>query len=315
VRSRLRRDPFAGSAGRSIEASVDHVNGAWHAEVNVRNAAGQVEGRRVFDVRAESCTPVVDAIGLAVALVIDPHADLASSTAPPIAANPSPDASIEPDLRQPATAEDAGRPLPPNRTSLRAATPGRDADCRPRYPPSSRPPRPLEINTRRSYAYEMMLSGLGASGLLPGVAPGVALEGAFGQQRLRVTLGLAYFPETALDSRFSFGLTTLNAGVCGDVVHSSRVSGGLCSDIEAGAMHAVVRWLQALNPGDRAFLAFGFGPWLKWHAWAPFFVKGGVSAKVALARPEFVLHGGTSAIFESRAVSGVAFIGVGLSTR
>jgi hypothetical protein len=315
VRNRLGRDPFTPTAVRTIEASLYRSFGVWHAELNVSNATGQVEGRRRFDVRAESCAQVVDAIGLAVALAIDPQASSSAETTPQPIQQPSFDAGHAGAASRPSTGASDWVPAVPNRAMPWAPRPARDSHCPPTDAISPKKRRPLSLDNRPNYAYEMSLLGLSAAGLLPGVAPGIAVEGAFGGSGPRLVLGLAYFPETALNSQFSFGLTTVNAGLCGDIVKSTRVSGSLCGDVEAGAMHAVVRQLVPLHPGDRMFLALGLGPRLGWHAWAPLFFQGGVAARIGLVRPEFAVKGEASQVFESRAVSGVAFVGVGISIR
>jgi hypothetical protein len=315
VRIRLGRDPFAPNAVRTIEASLYRTSGIWHAELNVHNATGQVEGRRRFDVSAESCAQVVDAIGLAVALAIDPQASMVDGGTPQVRSKSSLDTGPAGAMPRPSGLGSDSGPTPPDGTAPSAPTRSGDSHCPPLHAPLPNRSRPPNSDNRLGYAYELSLLGLSASGLLPGLAPGVAVLGGIGGSGTRFLLGLAYFPETTLNAQFSFGLTTLNAGLCGDIVNSALVSGSLCGDVEVGAMHAVVRQVVPLHPGDRTFVALGLGPRLGWHVFAPLFLQGGVAAKVGLVRPEFAVKGEASQVFESHAVSGVAFIGIGISTR
>jgi hypothetical protein len=295
VRARLGRDPFAINATRVIEAMVDYTEGVWHVDLSVREHSGVAQGRRVFDVRAQDCVQVVDAVGLAVALAIDPNANLQSARPQPAAPGPPTNANSGFGVEQPGAAAN----YPPTAfywTPIPLYAPQQNSTC--------------QTNTE----YELTLRGLAAVGLLPEVAPGVAVSSAIGQQRIRFSVGLSYFPEVALDSRFSFGLSTVNAGLCGDLVKARSISAGLCGDLHAGAMHAVVRQLQPLHPGDRMFSALGLGPRLGWRAWAPFFVQGGVTVLVALMRPQFAIQGVDTPVFEPRPVSAVGFIGVGFVT-
>ncbi len=292
VRLRLGRDPFAANAPRTIEASIDFAVGAWHVELHVRDATGPVQGQRVFDVRAESCAQVADAVGLAVALAIDPNASIASL---PAATTPS----------------DAPREQGPYGPTNPVAIPVAPASPLYAYPPLPQPLPPLT----EPFSAQLTLRGLLAAGLLPGAAPGLGVAGAVGKRAVHVTLGLSYFPEeTARDTRFSFGLTALDAGVCGDAFRSRQLVAGVCGEARAGAVHSVVRQLRAVDPGDSPYVALSVGPKLGLMMWAPFYVEFGASAWAALKRPTFELtdaSGQRSSVHEVKTVSAVAFLGFG----
>ena len=297
VRARLGRDPFAAQAPRIVEASIDYADPSWHVELHVRDTQGQEQGRRVFDVRAASCEPVVDAVGLAVALAIDPNASLKLDTSPQIA--------IDSASRSDADARDAGQP--------------RIADSKSGSPtpfPHARLLSPIELPCVpvSPWQVELTLAGVVAGGLLPGAAPGLSVAGYFGQHRSHALLGISYFAEAARDTRFSFGLTTVDVGYCHDIIQSRHMETGLCAAVHAGSQHAVVSEIQATHPGDHIIAAASLGPRFGWRAWAPLYVEIGASAWLPVVRPQFALAGQETIVFQSHSVSGVGYVGVGVTT-
>jgi hypothetical protein len=292
VRWRLGRNPFQLDAPRMIEAKVSLVDATWHAELSVRDNTGALLGQRLLDVKADNCGQVVDAVGLAVALAIDPNVSFESRVPPlPSAAAPSKNAN-------PATAQ----------APVKARGSAPSAQPVPGYA------SPQDVSSDKSrYEYELTLRGLIAEGLLPGLAPGTGVVGAFGAKGLKLTLGLSFLPETKKGDGFSFGLSAISAGFCGDVLRSGPVSASLCSELIAGAMHAVVYQLEPLHPGDHAFAALGIGPKIGLHTFSPFFIEGGVTAAINFVRPRFAVLGDSSPVFESSLVGGLGFIGVGVA--
>jgi hypothetical protein len=300
VQSRLGRDPFAADAVRTIEASIDAAGGLWHVELSARDADGPVQGRRVFDVRAESCTQVVDAVGLAVALAIDPNASYAIDPAAPglSTSNLPKNSSTQSDTasRVASTGGPAAQQAYPY-AQIFAPMETPHAACNPAH-------------------IELTLRGIVAAGLLPGLAPGFAVAGTVGSQNSHAVLGISYFSESSLNPQFAFGLTTLDVGYCHDIVGSNRMAASLCAEVHVGELHSVVTQLVPLHPGDRFYGAASLGPRLGWRAWAPFFIEGGVSAWVPFVRPEFLtlVSGSDSTVFKSQPVSGVGYLGAGWLT-
>jgi hypothetical protein len=299
VQMRLGRDPFAANALRTIEASIDAKAGLWHVELSVRDADGPVEGRRVFNVRADSCTKVVEAVSLAVALAIDPNASF----------------TIDP--RVPGLSV-------PSQTNTNPSTQG-DTDVH--SAPTSNPETPVRYRYAQIFVpietpcapsrptpVELSLRGISAAGLLPKIAPGFAMAGSVGYQNSHAVLGISYFAESSRNQQFAFGLTTLDLGYRHDIVRSNSMAASLSAEVHVGALHSVVTQLEPLHPGDRFFGAVSLGPRLVWRAWAPFFIEGGVSAWVAFARPEFSMAGTNLPVFESKLVSGVGYLGAGWVT-
>jgi hypothetical protein len=302
VRRRLGRDPFATDAPRALDASVSSDSGNWHVELRVRDASGNSLGQRIFDVRADSCDQVVDAVGLAVALAIDPNASLKIDAKAP---------EIE----------------PPHNAGMADGAPGDqkdppDSTDKPKVLPSPYPyaqllaPVAAACPAPNTWGTRVALRGVAAAGLLPGVAPGIEFAASVAHHHSHPFLGISYFAEAALDPRFAFGLTTINAGYCHDFVTTHRVSAGLCAAAHVGAQHVVVSQLQPLNPGDHVFVAASLGPTFNWLLLGPLYLEVGVSAWVPIpgAHPSFYISGQNSPVFESNALSGVAFLGVGLMT-
>jgi hypothetical protein len=296
---RLGRDPFAANALRTIEASIDTKGGLWHVELTVRDADGPVEGRRVFDVRADSCTKVVEAVSLAVALAIDPNASFTIDPAVPGLSVPS-QTNTNPSTQSDTDVHSASssKPETPVRYRYAQIFVPIAAPC----PPSH--PVPVDLSLR----------GIAAAGLLPNIAPGFAVAGSVGYKDSHATLGISYFAESSRNQQFAFGLTTLDLGYLHDIVRSNSMAASLSAEVHVGAMHSVVTQLESIHPGDRFFGAASLGPRLVWRAWAPLFIEGGVSAWVPFARPVFWTTDQNSPVFQSKLPSGVGYLGAGWVT-
>src|SRR5262249_51464365 len=79
VSQRLGRDPFAAAAGLLIEGTVAHDGHRWIAKLWVRDSAGTLIGSRELTSEADNCESLGRAVGLAIALSIDPEAASAAS--------------------------------------------------------------------------------------------------------------------------------------------------------------------------------------------------------------------------------------------
>jgi hypothetical protein len=301
VKTRLGRDPFSSEAERTLDASITSESGTWHVELRVRDHSGASLGQRIFDVRAESCDQVVDAVSLAVALAIDPNASLKIDPKPP-----------EADAAHTGTADGAPGD---NKAKPEEAS-------KPKVVPSPYPyaqllaPVQAAEPARNPWGTRFALRGVAAAGLLPGVAPGVELVASFDLNHSHPLLGISYFAEAALDPRFAFGLTTVDVGYCHDVLTTHRAALGVCGTAHLGSQRVVVRQLQPVNPGDHFFAAASVGPTIAWLAWGPLYLQAGVSAWVPLPGlyPSFYISGQNSPVFESHSLSGLAFLGIGLMT-
>jgi len=169
---------------------------------------------------------------------------------------------------------------------------------------------------RNPYQYELTLRATGTTGILPTFAGGTSVAGAFGRDGTRLMVALTYLPESTSDARFSFGFAAASGGVCGDITRQRLLATTVCGEFSLGAIHSVVHQLEPLNPGDRLTAAVGLGPKIGWRAWAPLFLEVGVSAWVGLVRPKFAIINADSTrttVFQSQAVSGLGFVGVGVT--
>lgn len=297
VRQRLGRDPFGTDAHRIIEASVDVRADTWHVDLQVKAAGGKVLGRRVFDVRSESCDPVVEAVSLSVALAIDPDAQLEIDRGPVSSSGFSPSPDVIPPVPQTASTRRAQAPLSPKVTHPYAIllTP-LEAPCE---PPSD-------------WRSVIGIRAIAAAGLLPNLAGGVSAFGLLGQRRSSVALGVSFFPAASLNRQFSFGLTTVDIGYCHDLLQSSSYSARTCALSHIGAEHSVVHELTPRNPGDRLFAAASLEPQISLSLAGPLFLELGAAAWVPFVRPQFMV--GDNTVFQTHSVAGLGYLGIGLRT-
>jgi hypothetical protein len=293
VRARLGRDPFNQEAEQSIEGDISGNAGRWRVELQVRDGTGARIGSRQLEVAETDCKRLTDAIVLAVALTIDPRAPL-SDPPLPVASSPTLSEPVEspPEERQPESCVPC--PVPP--TSAERVCPVRSA------PPC---PAPSGISAR------LALRALGAAGILPGFAPGVGSHASVGGSRVRFTAGVSFFPERVIGD-FAFGLSTANLGACVSADPIGVVTPSLCGEVQAGAMHAVVRELQPLRAGDHAWAGVGLGPEVSVRPIAPLLVEAGVFGLIPVLRPRFAMRGEAGTVFESRQIGAAGFLGVGV---
>jgi hypothetical protein len=279
VSARLGRVPFTSRAEQAIEATLSRRDDAWRAEISLRDADGIIRGARQIDASGQDCEALAEATTLAIALTIDPDGSPA-----PVASNPSVDT---PPL---------ATPCPP--TSSETAQQAKAPRC----------PEP----DRDPFRVAASLRGALAGGMLPRAAGGVAVNAEAGPKLVRVELGLLYLPEvSASDPRFAFGLTAATLGACAFPL-AERLELGICAELELGAIHAVVHDLQPLDPGDQLWLAIAAGPRLRISGPAGSFVELGGSAVVPLLDRSFDVQGLEEPAFETAAVGGIGFFGVGL---
>jgi len=286
VRARLGRDPFDERAELSIEGVVTRTSDAFRAELRVRDGARTQIGQRELSSPAADCSPLGDAVVLAVALTLDPHA----------AAYATETASGAP----------SSQPQP-----LGLWTENPVVTCPPAPSCPEAAPCPACEEPRGDHV-EISARGVVAGGVLPGPSPGAALFAAFGSAAVRGTVGMTYLPEQALlGEPFSFGLTTGALGACWVPVRDGRVQGAVCGEAQLGAIHAVVRELTPLEPGDHLWVALGAGPRLSIGLLPPLRFELGATLLVPLARKEFAILGEPTPVFESSPVGVLGFLGLG----
>ncbi|MDC0746107.1 hypothetical protein [Polyangium mundeleinium] len=284
ITARLGRDVFSSCADRLIQARLirEEKNGRWIAQIEEREGARLLTSRAPLHVDAPDCTPIKDASVFVIAVLIDPEA--ASSPPPP----PPPPAP--PPLSPPA-------PPPPSPR---------------RSPPPSRPP-PLAPMT-------MTLTARGAAryGLLPSVAPEVALFAGVGKGRWEASVGMSWMPEVRTsEGAFAFGLNAVWLGGCFHPLRFWRATLSTCGHVLGGAVHGVVVKLapyEPVDPGEKAWAAVSLSPRLRLSPVSPLVVEIGGDVTLPLTRYRFHVEGAPpETVFEQTVIGGSGFVGVGLS--
>jgi hypothetical protein len=293
VRERLGRDPFSQEAPVSIDGIVARDGSGWHAQLRIRSNTDEALGTRQLDSGASDCSAISEAVVLAVALTIDPSAGSAASAAafPPEPTAPSP----------PQALLQTG-PLPEPPRALPSVEPGRNALA----------PGETAHGTR---ALEVVARAGAALGVLPGLASDFGIASTYGSESFQLSLGLSLFPERQTDDgRFAFGLTTGSAGACYRAGLGASVHASLCAELQVGALHAVVldtAELVPLGQGDHWWLAGAVGPRLSWIPAPPLRLEMGALLIAPISRERFAIRGSPDTLFQSAAVAGAAYVGVG----
>ena len=293
VTARLGRSPFRADAELSIDAYVTHVEAGWRAEIFVRDREGKLTGARELTSEASDCGAIESATVLALALAIDPEAALR----PPA---PAPPALTTAPAPMPAAPAPATAPAPAPATAPLPVS----------APPPPRADPPLEAGLGNS---GVALRGEIALGLLPRAAAGLSLAGrAAITERWALTAEALWMPEvSAADDRFAFGLSALALGACAGVVRSSRAELSACGALWGGALHAVVRGLPAVEPGDSAWAAVSATPQLRLRLGGRLHLDLGAQLLVPLLRRPFQVAGWSSPVFQQAPAAFLPFAGLG----
>ena len=140
------------------------------------------------------------------------------------------------------------------------------------------------------------------------------MSGDFAIGRWHATLGWTWLAETK-SRGFAFGLSTAVLGGCFDAVRSDSTTLGTCAGVELGAMHSVVRDanLRPSGPGERVWAAGELGPRLSWRGPGPTYAEIGGSLVVPFTRPRFGVSDEAEPRFQSEALGGIGFIGLGIA--
>lgn len=155
--------------------------------------------------------------------------------------------------------------------------------------------------------------GAGASaGLTPGVAPAIKLvaEAWPPTAHWAPTLGLTAIPEQR-DGAFGFGLTAFDAGVCGQPWALPLSLRG-CVEVSVGWIHATVRGLEPVDPGDHPWIAGSL--WARaGHRWGIAELGAQAGMSIPFTRTPFRLDGAQATVFEQDYVAPAGFLFLGLS--
>jgi hypothetical protein len=275
VDRRLGRHVFGTRGAIAFEAEVSRAGSRWFARITARGSSGELLGARALESEALRCDSLVEAAGLAIALVIDPNAGDRVAQPPP--------------------------PEPPDHRPARLATP----------PPLRSAARTRHVDAPAWVDVRALLS----AGLLPGLAPGVALGAELPMHsRLSASTELRYWPEQAtraLDSRFAFGLTALALGLCLETLRGRALGLALCAAGQLGAIHAVVFDLPPTEPGQRFWAAASAKAQL-YLPLGPTRISIALLGAAPITRHHFRAIGQDETIFRQSAVVAAGELGLGM---
>jgi hypothetical protein len=285
VRARLGRDPFATPAERHIEGWVERSDDRWLAHLNVTGLDGASIGARQLESSEATCATLVDAVTLAVVLMIDPQASLdpqpsgPPKTAAETAPDPAPAALVAP---QPA-------PTP--------AVPAQAATAR------EPPPQPPDIR-EPGLAMTAALRALAVSGVLPRVSAGVEAGAELELSRhVGVAAAVGFLPTVRTDDkRFAFGLMEASFGPCLTLVGQARTRLGLCVEAQLGAIQARTYHVESLPRTDHFWFAVRAGTRLNQRLLGPLGFEFGVQAVAPVTRHDFALRGSDEHVYQAQAL-------------
>lgn len=296
VARRLGRSIGAPGEGKAIEVTVEKTGDGWAARIVAAGCGGERAVRELTSA-APTCEAIASAAVLVIALAVDPQAALAPPPAP----------------------AETDSPVPPAPTVAAVAPPA--APVRPRRPPPAEAPAPAPVAAAPDPGVEtrLTLRGVGAAGLLPAFAPGIAWSGEWRFSRwLSASTGLLFLPEQpARDPTFAFGMTAGWAGACSDVFQlAGRLAAGPCVRFLAGTIHAVVRTHPSIvgsGPGQRAWAGASAGGRVLVRVAGPLLVEAGVEALAPFTRHAFELRDAPEPVFLQPPITALLYIGAGLA--
>lgn len=284
VKARLGRDPFASPAERHIEGWVERNGDRWLAHLSVTGQKGGSLGARHFESSEPTCATLVDAVTLAVVLMIDPQASLAPQPAKTAADAPPEPVPAPMPAPQPAQAA----VVPPEVTTVRELAPP---------PPAASEP---------SLAMTAALRALSVWGVLPRVSVGVEVGAELEvSRRVGMAAAAGFLPTVRTDDRgFGFGLMAASLGPCVTLVGEPRTRLGLCVEAQLGSIQAVTYDydIDPLPPTDHFWFAVRAGTRLNQRLVGPLGLELSAQALVPVIRHEFTLRGIDAPVHQAKAL-------------
>lgn len=290
VTQRLGFEPFSEDAPRTIETVVERFRGRWYARLRVRDQKGMSLGTREIQSDAQDCTSIESAAVLAIALTIDPNAEIA----------PAPADTAEPES---SFVELPAAVLPP---PLPASAPVA------RGLPVS-PPARLD-SAKHAESSVSLLGGLSA-GLVPGFSPAAGLSGSIPVAPSWALAARSVFVAESSpdDARFDFGLSVFGLGPC--YQDSGSVTLGACLSAWLGSTWAVVHDVRPTDPGGRPFTALSAGPFVRLPVIGPMHLELSGDVFVPVVRRRFTVTGWSEPVWHQPPVAGLLSLGAGLHFR
>jgi hypothetical protein len=292
VEARLGREAFSEPASRHIEGSVARAEGAWRVQLRVMGADNAVLGSRELDANGPDCASIADAVSLAIALTIDPHAL---------------DQSHENSTR---VASEQPLPAPPPAAPSQPSP--RQSD-----PSTSTAPRAAPEGSPRSASFtgEVVPRGLFAAGILPEAGLGAELgsELRLGPA-LGLSMGMAYLSEAQTSGgKFGLSIAAGSLGLCFWALERPRALLKLCGELMAGAIQVVVYEPIPTHPGEHLWLAPRVGPRFAYRLGAGLSLELSAFAVIPLVRERFSITGVETPVFQTAQLSLLSSLGLRVS--
>jgi hypothetical protein len=237
ISARLGRDPWDDAAPERLRVQVRREQVRWRATVEWFGASGQRKGLRELSSEREDCQELIQALELAITLVLDPPLFHKPRVEPP----PSPTASPAP-IPAPEV-----QPLPPP-VPTPSAPSAPDVQVPPVEPPSRAPVLAVGLGARASW------------GLLPATRAGLQAEGELRSERFSFSLDVTAWPPRTTPvepARLRSMLVAAGARACvqvGPFGACPQLSAGLLRLEGVGLANAHTAQAPWLAPGARLFV-------------------------------------------------------------
>jgi len=244
-------DPFEGKARQWIEGSVERQADYFEVQLFERDVDGNTLGSRRLREQTGDCHKLDDAIVLAIALIIDPTAQLAPASARATESRSPGTPNVAPSVP-------AILPTPQPRDIARAS------------PGSGVAPEPMGF-LRAETTPTKAVQGLGKAfvavdaAMIHGVVPGIGFGAEVltrialdNEDRVALRLSALVLPEKQQSTGagdLGYGLTAMEVGGCFQN-HWRYALGFGCVGFGLGAVHSVVHNPEPFKPDDRLWAAF-----------------------------------------------------------
>jgi hypothetical protein len=296
---RLGRDPFRADATRRIEGMIARDGARWIARMYFRDSGGALTSFREIDSGAQACDSLSAAVGLAVALGIDPNA-------------PQPVASA------PVAARDRADPAP-TLTNLRPAPASMRQPAQRFGRRSTVPTLPRLRGLVRAHGGGVSIRGVGVLGALPTPSPGgmLALDG-YVWGPVRWNAGALVPAGSRLQTPNTDITVTLIAGwleACFEMWPHDRLAISACAGGAAGIFSARSKFPRRVVPSDAPWAGPLAGLRASIPIVGPLALDIGAEGVLALANPNVgVEHRVPRVIplFQPSALVGLAYVGAGV---
>jgi hypothetical protein len=275
---RLGKSPFSEPSKIFIEATISKPDSAFVAQLEMRDQAGASLGSRRVASEAASCTSLVAAAGLAIALMIDPDAALA----PPSALAPPPP------------------PPPPPAPSKTSVASSRE--------PAMRAPQ-LTFGASALVAARVLPQA--AWGVRLGAEQKLLA-------RVHAELSLSFLPQVRQELRgvdVGFGLTYGSLGICYEPLAAARVTLAACGFGQIGAMSVNAYEPARSRAGQLPWSTAGVGLRAGWVLAEPLLLRAGVEGTLPIQRREYAVARATEpalVVFRDPAFAATLHLGLAL---